>query len=176
MACWWWHGSWIKEMVTLRELTAGDVALISRWPAYPSGFEDLDYALRANGWLAEYRCTPDTQCFVAETTGDAVGFTILSKTSNAEAEFRIALRADKIGQGLGKTITYLTLAKGFVEMRLDRIHLIVRKNNPRAIRLYQRLGFAERGECLKNINGTNVQFLVMDLSLDAYSNIWCRKS
>jgi hypothetical protein len=70
-------------MATLRELTAGDAALISRWPAYPSGFEELDYALRANGWIAEYRRKPATRCFAAEDSGDAVGFTILSKTGEA---------------------------------------------------------------------------------------------
>jgi len=156
-------------MVTLRELTAGDAALIGRWPAYQSGFEDMDYALRENGWIQEYHCKPDTHCFVAEVAGDAVGFTILSKTSDGEAEFRIALRADKTGQGLGGTITSLTLTKGFAGMGLVRIHLIVRKNNPRAIRLYQGLGFTERGECFKSINGKNTHFLIMDLTLDFYS-------
>lgn len=163
-------------MVTLRRLTAGDAAVISRWPVYPPGFEELDYALRENGWLAEYRCRHDTQCFVAEDSGDAVGFTILSKTGEGEAEFRIALRGDKLGQGLGKTITSLTLAQGYAEMELVRIHLIVRKNNPRAIRLYQRLGFTERSECCKNINGKQIHFLVMDLSLDACSNLRSRES
>lgn len=162
-------------MVTLRELRADDVTLISRWPAYPAGFEELDYALRENGWLAEYRGKPNTRCFVAEVSGDAVGITILSKTGASEAEFRIALKADAIGQGLGAAIASLTLAKGFAEMQLVRIHLIVRKSNPRAIRLYQRLGFAEGGECFKNVNGTKTSFLVMDLSLDSYQTSRSRK-
>ena len=149
--------------------------MISRWPAYPPGFEELDYALRENGWLAEYRGKPDTRCFVAEVSGDAVGFTILSKTDEQEAEFRIALRADRIGQGLGAAVTSATLATGFEEMGIRRIHLIVRQNNSRAIRLYQRLGFAERGECFKNVNGTKTSFLVMDLSLDSYQTLRSRK-
>lgn len=136
---------------------------ISGWPPYPPEFEDLDYALRSNGWLTEYQNKPDTWFFAAEQVDELIAFTILSKTGEAEAEFRIALRADRAGQGLGGVITTMTLAKGFTEIGLSRIHLIVRKNNPRAIRLYRHLGFAERGECFKSINEKQTHFLIMDL-------------
>lgn len=65
----------------------------------------------------------------------------------------------------------MTMAKGFTEIGLSRIHLIVRKNNPMAIRLYTRLGFAERGECFKNINGKQVHFLTMELLKESYSTL-----
>lgn len=155
--------------IHLRDLSTGDVAVIKTWPPYPQEFEDLDYALRSDGWLHEYSGKPDTRCFIAERLGEPVAFTILSKTGKNEAEFRIALRADMTGYGLGGAITTMTLARGFAEMGLSRIHLIVRKNNPRAIRLYLRLGFFERGECTKNINGKQAHFLVMDLFKDTYS-------
>lgn len=156
-------------MIQLRNLVPDDMDAISGWPPYPPEFKDLDYALRSNGWLAEYRSKPDTWCFVAEQSGELIAFTILSKTGEAEAEFRIALRADRTGQGLGGAITSMTLAKGFSELGLSRIHLIVRKNNPRAIRLYARLGFAKRGECFKNINGKQAHFLIMELLKESYS-------
>jgi len=142
---------------------ADDVATIAGWPAYPPEFEDLDYSLRNQGWLAEYSQRPNTWIFAVEQSGRLIAFTILSKTRDTEAEFRIALRADVIGQGLGGIITTETLAKGFGEIGLSRIHLIVRKNNPRAIRLYRRLGFTERGECWKVINEKCVHFLEMDV-------------
>lgn len=145
--------------------------VIRGWPPYPPEFEDLDYALRGNGWLTAYRNRPDTLCFAAEQADELVAFTILSKTGEAEAEFRIALRADKTGQGLGNAITLMTLAKGFTEMGLSRVHLIVRKNNPVAIRLYRRLGFSERGECAKNINGKQAHFLMMDLARESYATL-----
>ncbi|MBI1865452.1 MAG: GNAT family N-acetyltransferase [Nitrospirae bacterium] len=144
------------------------MAAIKNWPPYPPEFEDLDYALRSNGWLIEYWNKPNTWCFAVEQSGDLVAFTILSETGDAEAEFRIALRADRTGQGLGGVITNKTLAKGFAEIGLTRVHLIVRKDNPRAIRLYARLGFAERGECYKRINGKQAHFLIMDLLKESY--------
>lgn len=155
--------------IQLRNLSADDVAAIRSWPLYPPEFEDLDYALRNNGWLTEYSDKPDTWCFAAEQSGELIAFTVLSKTGKDEAEFRIALRADKTGQGLGGAITTMTLTRGFAEMGLSRIHLIVRKNNPRAIRLYSRLGFAERAECFKSINGKQAHFLIMDLLKETYS-------
>lgn len=88
-------------MIQLRNLVPDDMVVVSGWPPYPPEFEDLDYALRNNGWLTEYRNKPDTWCFAVEQAGQLIAFTILSKTANAEAEFRIALRADRTGQGLG---------------------------------------------------------------------------
>jgi RimJ/RimL family protein N-acetyltransferase len=144
-------------------MKAADLAVIQNWPTYPPEFEDLDYALRDNGWLDEHRGKPDTRLYVAEQAGKIIAFTLLSRTSETEAEFRIALRADKIGLGLGSILTRMTLEKGFVEMQLARIHLIVRKNNPRAIGLYRNLGFTECGECAKHVNGQQVNFLNMAL-------------
>lgn len=148
-------------MIKLHPLTTADVVTIQNWPPYPPEFAELDYALRSNGWLDEHRDKPDVWLYVAEQAGEIIAFTLLAKTGAAEAEFRIALRADKIGQRLGKTLAAMTLAKGFSEMRLACIHLIVRKNNPRAIGLYRSLGFAERGECVLLVNGKEARFLKM---------------
>ena len=158
-------------MIELRVMAADDVAAIQNWPPYPPEFEDLDYALRDNGWLAEFRGKPDTLIHVAEHAGEVVAFTILSRTGEAEAEFRIALRADMLGRGMGKIITPMTLEKGFVEMQLACIRLIVRSNNPRAIRLYQRIGFTECGECLQQVNGKLVNFLAMEISSGSYARL-----
>ncbi|MHB8453927.1 MAG: GNAT family N-acetyltransferase [Acidiferrobacterales bacterium] len=136
------------------------------WPAYPGEFQDIDYALRQNGWLNEFRNNPGAHCFVAEESGEPIAFTILAETGEAQAEFRIALRADRIGSGIGATIASETLAVGFAELGLSRIHLIVRKNNLRAIRLYERLGFLSHGESSRTINGKAARFLVMDLQRD----------
>lgn len=153
-------------MIKLRPLVADDVVAIQNWPPYPPEFENLDYALRSNGWLAEHRNKPDSRVYLAEQNGEKIAFTILSMTGAADAEFRIALRADKIGQGLGEIISSMTIAKGFAEMQLACIHLVVRKNNPRAIRLYKRLGFTERGECWMNVNGKPVNFLTMQIAIN----------
>lgn len=147
---------------TLRPLADQDAARIARWPAYPAEFADLDYALRDRGWLSDYRHRPAARCFVAEAAGDLLGFTILAKTGATEAEFRIALRPDLIGAGLGQHLARRTLALAFDEPGLMRVHLLVRLNNPRAIRLYQRLGFVPRETRRETFNGKEAEFLVMD--------------
>lgn len=150
-------------VIRLRHLLAKDTATIENWPAYPPPFEDLDYALRKDGWIAEFRSQPNTCIYAAEQSGELIAFSIISKTSPGTAEFRIALRADKAGQGFGKIITVKTLEIGFDEIRLKRIYLIVRKNNRRAIELYQRLNFSHCGECLKIINNKKTDFLIMEI-------------
>lgn len=155
-------------MIILREMTDEDIEAIKRWPAYTKDFELLDYALRENGWIDEYLRKSETICYVAMEGSDAIGFTILSKTKKEEAEFRIALRGDKTGQGFGRVITLMTLKKGFNELGFSCIHLIVRKNNSRAIKLYQRLGFIDKGDCMKEIHGKMVDFYIMDICKDLF--------
>jgi diamine N-acetyltransferase len=142
-------------------MTDTDVASIDAWPRYPPAFADLDYALREGGWLAEYRGKPQTRCEVALMRDELIGFTIVSKTGEKDAEFRIALRADRLGQGFGATIAGMVLERAFSEMGLSRVHLIVRKNNPQARRLYQKLGFVELGERIVDIRGQPVAFVEM---------------
>ncbi|WP_283742942.1 GNAT family N-acetyltransferase [Sideroxydans sp. CL21] len=152
-----------NDKIQLRAFAEQDEITIENWPAYPAEFADLDYALRQDGWLGEFRDQPNTQIYVAEQSGELIAFTILSPTAQGEAEFRVALREDKTGQGLGRTIIARTLSIGFDEIGLQRVHLIVRKNNPRAIGLYQRLNFSHCGECQMLINNKLTDFLKMEL-------------
>ena len=158
-------------MMRLRSLSGSDINQIGQWPPYPGDMEQMDYALREKGWLDEFWQKPDTSCYAVEEDGDLIGFTILAKTGEKDTEFRIALRADKTGLGLGESITCMTLQKGFDDLGLHRIHLIVRKNNVRGIKLYQRLGFVDRGECQKEIQGTPVDFWLMDIYREEYTGM-----
>lgn len=151
-------------MLKLRLLATADIPVIHDWPPYPPEFEGLDYALRSNGWLAEFQGKPDTWVYVAQHENEIIAFSSLAKTGTTAAEFRIALRADKIGQGMGKTITCMTLHEGFSSIGLSRIHLIVRKNNFRAMRLYQKIGFRVCAECDKMAAGRLVSFFEMTIS------------
>ena len=154
--------------ILLRSLLPDDILIITDWPSYPRRFKELDYALRKRGWLSEYFNKTDTKCYAAEHSGELIGFAILSKTSEEEAEFRIALKPGKTGSGFGKIITLMVLNDGFINMKINRIHLIVRKNNPMAICLYKSIGFTERGECIKEIDGKQADFLVMDIYISKY--------
>lgn len=151
-------------ILKLRSLINSDLETIRNWPHYPHEFSELDYALRHDGWLAEFNDKPDASIYIAEQNGEIIAFTILAKTNASEAEFRIALRADQIGLGYGGAITMLTLEQAFMQSGMTRIHLIVRMNNPRAINLYKRIGFSEYGTCVKVINGKSVGFMQMDIS------------
>ena len=151
-------------MLEFRSIETGDAAVIRNWPPYPAEFSELDYTLRDDGWLAEYRYKPDTLIYVAKQRGELVAFSLLSRTGNASAEFRIALRADRLGRGLGKTVAALTLAQGFSDPGLNCIHLIVRKNNIRAQHLYRQLGFREKSGITKHVNGSLVDFIEMNIS------------
>lgn len=153
----------------LREINEQDIAIIKNWPAYPEEFKDLDYALRDSGWIDEYLGKDSTWIYIAEDSGIAIGFTILSKDSatSRQAEFRIALNPDYLGQGFGKRLTRMTLNKGFQELGLQRLYLIVRKSNPRARRLYENCGFMETGECRKEIQGIMVDLSEMALEKQA---------
>ena len=154
----------------LREINEQDIAIIKIWPVYPEEFKDLDYALRDSGWIDEYLGKDSTWIYIAEDSGVAIGFTILSKDSapSRQAEFRIALNPDYLGQGFGKKLTRMALEKGFQELGLQRIYLIVRKSNPRARRLYENCGFTKTGECRKVIQGIMVDLFEMALEKQTF--------
>lgn len=153
----------MNSAVRLRLLRNEDLPVIHAWPAYPDAFKELDHALRNGGWLTEFYRKPETWIYVSEHAGAAIAFSILSKTGVDEAEFRIALHPDWLGRGLGGHITTVTLAKGFGEISLQYIHLIVRQNNPRARRVYERVGFRQQGECELEVNGRQVMYDTMGM-------------
>jgi len=158
-------------MPELRALRECDVTQIKGWSPYPGDMEQMDYALREKGWLEECRSRPDAFVYAVEDGDELIGFTILLRTDAAEAEFRIALRADKTGLGLGEDITLQTLQIGFEDHGFSRIHLIVRKNNSRGIRLYQRIGFEDRGECRKEIQGVPVDSRLMEICREEFTRM-----
>lgn len=156
----------------LRELTEQDVAVIQSWPVYPEEFMDLDYALREAGWISEFLGREETKIYVAEESGVLIGFTILSRDyaegEGYSAEFRIALHPDILGHGIGEKLVRMTIGKGFEELGFQRIHLIVRKNNPHARKLYQHCGFKDTGEQRKDVNGIMVDLHEMELERENY--------
>ena len=148
-------------MITLRNLIPGDIPRIKSWPPYPPEFSDLDYSLRDGGWLDEYSTKAGTEFFVAEDLGRIAGFSLISKENSNSAEFRIALHPGNIGNGMGKTLTLLTLHHGFSNPDISMIRLIVRKNNTRARKMYENLRFRHTGESTSVINGQMVEFFTM---------------
>jgi diamine N-acetyltransferase len=155
-------------MITLRAVTPEDIATIKGWPPYPPEFRDLDYALRDGGWLDEYSCKPGAGILVADDDGKIAGFSIIVREPGGSAEFRIAVHPEILGQGTGKTIMRLTLEHAFSDPGTRTIRLIVRKNNPRAKRLYEHLHLRRTGECTEEIQGKPVEFFRMEIDRATY--------
>ncbi len=89
----------------------------------------------------------------------------------SQAEFRIAVHPHRTGVGLGREITINTLKKGFQECGMNRIYLIVRKNNYPAIKVYERPGFKRTGESVHAIEGHAVHFFDMDINAETFHNL-----
>ena len=158
-------------MINLRSITAEDIAQIKNWPAYVDGFEQMDYALREHGWLDEYRDQPEAWIYIAEANEQIIGFCLLNVTAEGQAEFRIAIHPHKMGKGLGKKVAIATLKKGFQQLNMDKIHLIVRKNNHPAIKLYQSIGFIKSGESTHTIQNKCIEFEGMALTKEKFKNL-----
>ncbi len=158
-------------MIQLRPITIEDIAEIKKWPSYRNGFKQMDYALRNGGWLDEFWNKPDSWVYITEFNKANIGFSLLSLTADKEAEFRIAIHPDWVGKGFGKHVTLATLEKGFGQLTLEKIHLIVRKNNHRASRLYKRLGFSKTGESVHMIQGKRIEFIDMLITKEQFNNL-----
>ncbi len=152
-----------KAEIDLRPLTLTDMVEIEYWPPYQAEFAGLDYALRQDGWIAEFQNKPGTCLYGAEQSGQLVALAILSMSAPGESEFRLAIHPEHTGKGLGKQVTRLVLAQGFHQNGLLRVHLLVRKNHLRAINLYQQMNFSFSGECSKCINHRATDFYMMEI-------------
>lgn len=148
---------------TLRSLTDHDAREIHSWPHYQPPYTDLDYALRAKGWLHEYPEKQGNYRYAAISANDLVGFSILTQTKQGEAEFFIAMHPTRLLKGMGNTFTRLTLEKGFNDLNLNRIHLKVRHWHHVAIHLYETIGFKRTGEARLTVNGKDETFILMEL-------------
>ena len=157
-------------MISLRPITEDDFAEIETWPPYEHEFEQMDYALRQGGWLDEYKNRSETWIYIAESDKQRVGFTLLSVTARGEAEFRIAVHPHWTGMGFGRQIAHAILEIGFLKLRMDRICLIVRKNNYPAMELYESLGFRKTGESIHAIQGQPIEFFDMDVTMETFCN------
>lgn len=81
-------------------------------------------------------------------TGEFLGEVVLSEIdeTNRNAHFRIALKGPSaFGRGYGTEAARLLLGYGFEALGLHRIELEVFAFNPRALHVYEKLGFKREG-------------------------------
>lgn len=76
-------------------------------------------------------------------------------------------------QGWGKKATRLMLKHGFENLNLNRIHLHVYENNPRAVKAYETAGFVREGVLRQAVfkNGRYLDLIVMSVLSNEWVNL-----
>jgi putative acetyltransferase len=114
--------------------------------AYPS----IDFAARVNWWRERWRneLVPNAAIIVAEQAGALVGFVTIDTSGYLD---QLVVAPDHWGSELGNAL--VNEAK---RLSPDRITLLVNTDNIRAIRFYERNGFAHAGEDVNPTSGRPV--------------------
>ncbi|MFF8829674.1 GNAT family N-acetyltransferase [Streptomyces sp. NPDC015131] len=104
---------------------------------------------------------------VDRASGQTVGEVVLNEWDepNGSCNFRTLVGPRGRGRGLGTEAVRLVLAHGFERLGLHRISLGVYAFNPRAIRVYEKVGFVREGaerEALLH-RGRRVDALIMSV-------------
>lgn len=140
-------------LVRLRPLVAGDAG------AMYAGLDDRE-GMRLTGTQTGFtfeqvlhHCehvehAGDRLDYAIEVAGQPIGEAVLNcvDETNRSASFRIAIwRPDMQDQGFGSEATLLLVRHGFEVVGLNRIELEVYSFNPRARRVYDKIGFRLEG-------------------------------
>ena len=100
-------------------------------------------------WFADYQKDKKKKFFTICDQSTPIGWMGLTNISkvNQNAEIFIAIGEDNYhGKGIGKIALNWIIDYGFSKLNLHKINLSVYEYNPRAIRLYQSLGFINEGD------------------------------
>ena len=147
------------ELVDLRAVERGDVALLHRWlndPAVMRGWGTSAPAVslgevqrEVEGWLAEEVALSRPVGLVTETLeGEPVGLIVLRPDRPEARSVELSLligEPDRWGQGLGTDALRTALDACFSGWNLHRVWLRSEVSNDRAHRLYARCGFRQEG-------------------------------
>jgi len=139
--------------VSLRPYDAKDEdAAIALWlRSWQAAYPELDFAARLDWWRERWRndLTKSADIVVAETGGEMIGFV----TVDPQACYldQIVVAPEHWASGIGSAL--IAVAK---QLSPSALELHVNTDNARAIRLYQKLGFAITGEGVNPISGKPV--------------------
>jgi RimJ/RimL family protein N-acetyltransferase len=152
----------VGELVTLRPIRAEDADLIDRiirdddeiarltGSVHHSGDDPMDLPIeRLREIYGRWATAKDRLVLgvVDHADGELVGEVVLNEwdEGNRSCGFRILIGAAGRGRGLGTEATRLVVEHGLGPMGLHRISLEVYDFNPRARRVYEKVGFAHEG-------------------------------
>ena len=130
----------------MRPTTAEDVAFVRRVESDPANARDVDQWSEAEHQSALE--DPDFVHLILETAREhePVGYLILEDARNPQGSLllrRVAIA--RKGRGFGRAAVRLAIRYCFEVLGFERLWLTVAPDNRRARRLYEHLGFADRG-------------------------------
>jgi putative acetyltransferase len=138
--------------VTLRPYGAADeAAAIELWRVtWQEAYPQIDFGARVGWWRERWRQElVQTTIAVAEQDGAMAGYvTVDPKTGYLD---QLVVAPELWGTGIGATL--IAEAKRIAPRGLD---LLVNKDNARAIRFYEKHGFAYAGEDVNPVSGRPV--------------------
>jgi putative acetyltransferase len=142
----------VSDSFVLRRYRANDEdAAIALWletwqRAYPS----IDFAARVPWWRQRWReeLVPKAAIIVADQAGTLIGFVTIDGVGYLD---QLVVAPGQWGSKLGNML--VAEAK---RLSPDRITLLVNSDNARAIRFYERNGFAHAGEDVNPTSGRPV--------------------
>ncbi len=147
----------------LRPMSPADAHAVVRW-RYPEAYafynmdadpEDLRELLDFEKW------EPDTKFAVTDGSEDLVGF-FEFVTRDGVTEVGLGLRPDLAGHGFGREFLRSGLRFAAERFRPRRFTLAVATFNQRAIKVYERVGFAVTQRFVQKTNGGQYEFVEMD--------------
>lgn len=151
----------MNERVYLRALDIGDAERVHRWHNDSSLYELLGGTHRYVSRQAALTWLEQTISYSAQSSGDVklaicvresnqhIGNIYLLQPNwvarNARMEVFIGDPAER-HKGYGESAVRQLLIYAFTELGLKRIYLTVLKDNPAAIRCYEKIGFVREGQ------------------------------
>jgi putative acetyltransferase len=143
----------VEDTFQLRPYRAEDEdAAIALWlETWQQAYPEIDFAARVSWWRERWRSelVPKASIIVAEQEGALIGFVTIDPSGYLD---QLVVAPDRWGS---------TLATQLVDeakrLSPDHITLLVNQDNARAIRFYERNGFAHAGEDVNPTSGRPVK-------------------
>lgn len=149
------YQSILNSDIHLRRLELTDAEPMLEWLKNPDIYEKMQYdpekqnleqcmAFIRNSWEEQ----KNLHYAITDSTSEYLGTISLKNIDmqNRNAELGIALHPKAMGKGIGAEALKQIAQRAFEEMALHKIYLYVRKDNERAVKFYQKNGWACEGE------------------------------
>jgi ribosomal-protein-alanine N-acetyltransferase len=147
--------------LAVHQMTQADAEEIAAWRYEPPySFYDATADADDLRLLLDAESREDRNFSVFDEGAALVGF-FEYKPRGADVEIGLGLRPDLTGRGLGLEFVEASLAFGRERFRPETFRLAVATFNRRAIRVYERAGFAPVREFDHETNGGRHRFLEM---------------